>query len=96
MVMYLLMKAKHRYALEQHEELIEQLRVMKKEKEREKELKEEALDQYLRVIAGRDAEQLIFSGSHIPIVGPPSEGSGPSFEQSYFGSIPITNGNGRS
>ena len=50
--MYLLMKAKHRYALEQHEELIEQLRVMKKEKEREKELKEEALDQYFRAIAG--------------------------------------------
>ena len=52
MVMYLLMKAKHRYALEQHEELIEQLRVIKKEKEREKELKEEALDQYFRAIAG--------------------------------------------
>jgi hypothetical protein len=50
----------------------------------------------------RDAEQLMFiaqpveAGSHIPIVGPSSEGSGAPFEQSYFGSIPIANGNGRS
>ncbi|EDR07782.1 uncharacterized protein LACBIDRAFT_297938 [Laccaria bicolor S238N-H82] len=75
---------------------------MKKGKEREKELKEEALDQFFRAIAGRDTEQLMFiaqpveSGSHIPIVGPPSESGGPSYGQSYLGSIPITNGNGRS
>lgn len=52
MVMYLLMKAKYRHATEQHEDLLEQLRVMKAETKREKELKEEALDQFLKAQFG--------------------------------------------
>ncbi|KAF5388073.1 hypothetical protein D9615_000587 [Tricholomella constricta] len=47
MVMYLLMKAKHRYALEQHESLLEELRVTKSELKKERDEKEAALDQLL-------------------------------------------------
>lgn len=52
MVMYLLMKAKHRYALEQHEQLLEELRVVRAELKREKEEKEGALDRVLRGVFG--------------------------------------------
>lgn len=52
MVMYLLMKAKHRYALEQHESLIEELRVTKAELKKEKEDKERALDALLAGLFG--------------------------------------------
>lgn len=52
MVRYLLMKAKHRYALEQHEHLLEELRVMKAELKREKEEKEGALDRVIRELFG--------------------------------------------
>lgn len=48
MVMYLLMKAKHRYAVEQHESLLEELRVARSELRRENEEKEIALDELLR------------------------------------------------
>jgi hypothetical protein len=48
MVMYLLMKAKHRYAIEQHESLLEELRVARAELRREKDEKEVALDDLLR------------------------------------------------
>ena len=46
--MYLLMKAKHRYALEQHESLLEELRVARAELKKEKEEKEGTLDDFLR------------------------------------------------
>ncbi|KAF9467632.1 hypothetical protein BDZ94DRAFT_1135638, partial [Collybia nuda] len=59
MVMYLLMKAKHRYALEQHESLLEELRVAKAELRREKDEKELALDELLRGYFGPQAEQFI-------------------------------------
>jgi hypothetical protein len=52
MVMYLLMKAKHRYALEQHEQLLEELRVMRAELKKEREEKEAAVDKVLRGIFG--------------------------------------------
>lgn len=52
MVKYLVMKAKHRYILEQHENLLEELRVMRNEERRARELKEEALDQVLRSCLG--------------------------------------------
>jgi hypothetical protein len=48
MVMYLLMKAKHKYALEQHESLLEELRVARAELKKEKEDKEGTLDDFLR------------------------------------------------
>ena len=52
MVMYLLMKAKHRYALEQREGLAEELRVVKAELKKEKEEKERALDLVLSGMFG--------------------------------------------
>ena len=48
MVKYLVMKAKHRYALEQHEFLIEELRIARHELRRTKEEKELGLDELLR------------------------------------------------
>ncbi|KAJ6581880.1 hypothetical protein B0H19DRAFT_1116831 [Mycena capillaripes] len=59
MVMYLLMKAKHRYALQQHEQLMEELRVIRAELKREKDEKELALDNLLRGYFGSQAEHLI-------------------------------------
>ncbi|KAF8966168.1 hypothetical protein BDZ97DRAFT_1809854 [Flammula alnicola] len=58
-VMYLLMKAKHRYALEQHEELLEQLRLMKVDMKKEKDMKEGTLDDLLRRMLGPEAEILM-------------------------------------
>ncbi|KAJ7108839.1 hypothetical protein C8R43DRAFT_905262 [Mycena crocata] len=53
MVMYLLMKAKHRYAETQHEQLQEELRVVRAQLEKEKEEKELALDSVLRGYFGQ-------------------------------------------
>ena len=47
MVMYLLMKAKHRYALKENESLLEELRVARAELKRERDQKEMMLDRYL-------------------------------------------------
>lgn len=47
MVMYLLMKAKHRYALKENESLLEELRVARAELKRERDQKEVMLDRYL-------------------------------------------------
>jgi hypothetical protein len=52
MVRYLVMKAKHHYALEQHEHLIEELRIARYELSREKEAKEAMLDDFLRATFG--------------------------------------------
>lgn len=52
MVMYLLMKAKHKYALQQHEFLLEELRGAKAELKKEKEEKETAVDHVLRGMFG--------------------------------------------
>ncbi|KAF7356362.1 INO80 complex subunit 1 [Mycena venus] len=59
MVMYLLMKAKHRYAAAQHQHLLEELRVVRAELKREKDEKEVALDSLLRGYFGAQAEHLI-------------------------------------
>ncbi|KAJ7722979.1 hypothetical protein B0H16DRAFT_1473124 [Mycena metata] len=59
MVMYLLMKAKHRYAAQQHEQLQEELRAIRAELKKEKDDKELALDQLLRGYFGAQAEHLI-------------------------------------
>ncbi|KAJ6534669.1 hypothetical protein DFH09DRAFT_1249974 [Mycena vulgaris] len=59
MVMYLLAKAKHRYALQQHEQLLEELRVIRGELKKEKDEKELALDSLLRGYFGSSAEHLI-------------------------------------
>jgi hypothetical protein len=48
MVRYLLMKARHRYALEQHGALIEELRVVRWELKQEQECKERTLDEVLK------------------------------------------------
>ncbi|KAF8174566.1 hypothetical protein BJ912DRAFT_543249 [Pholiota molesta] len=58
-IMYLLMKAKHRYALEQHDELQEHLRVLKNEIQTEKDMKEGTLDDLFRQMLGPDAEMLM-------------------------------------
>jgi hypothetical protein len=52
MVRYLVMKAKHRFALEQHEHLIEELRIARLELKKEREEKEAALDDVLRLNFG--------------------------------------------
>ncbi|EGN97436.1 hypothetical protein SERLA73DRAFT_184144 [Serpula lacrymans var. lacrymans S7.3] len=59
MIRYLVMKAKHRYALEQHAYLIEELRVWRAELKREKEAKEALFDDVLRVTFGPQAEPLL-------------------------------------
>ncbi|THH06238.1 hypothetical protein EW145_g4228 [Phellinidium pouzarii] len=52
MVRYLIMKAKHRFVLEQHESLLEELRVVRNEERRAREKKEETLDEVLRSYLG--------------------------------------------
>lgn len=52
MVMYILMKAKQKYALEQHDQLLEELRVAKEELKTEKDKKEAMLDSLLKVSFG--------------------------------------------
>lgn len=51
-VMYLLMKAKHRYVLDQQEQLQEQLQIMKNEAKKEGEIKEHVLDDLLQRMLG--------------------------------------------
>ncbi|KAF8804010.1 hypothetical protein BYT27DRAFT_6705470 [Phlegmacium glaucopus] len=67
MVMYLLMKAKHHCAVEQHEELSEQLKVVKAELKKEKDEKEASLDQFFQVMLKEDAEFLISIPEHEPL-----------------------------
>ncbi|RPD56836.1 hypothetical protein L226DRAFT_574185 [Lentinus tigrinus ALCF2SS1-7] len=57
-VRYMLMKAKHRWALEQHEALVEELRVLRHEEKCWKERKDALLDELLRKQFGAQAEQL--------------------------------------
>ncbi|KAF8151751.1 hypothetical protein B0H34DRAFT_801434 [Crassisporium funariophilum] len=64
MVMYLMMKAKHQYALDQHEVLLEQLRIIKGEMKKEKEEKEGALDQFFHRMLGEDARILMPPPDH--------------------------------
>ena len=52
MVRYLLLKAKHRYALEQHEALLEELRIHRYEEKCWRERKDALLDELLRVNFG--------------------------------------------
>lgn len=52
MVMYLLMKAKHRYALEQHDALMEELKATRQELKRVRDDKERALNDVLRACFG--------------------------------------------
>lgn len=58
MVRFLIIAAKYRYALEQHEHLLEELRVARYEEKRVKEGKEEALDEFLRVQFGYEPYRL--------------------------------------
>jgi len=91
MVMYLLMKAKHRYALEQHESLLEELRVTKAELKKERDEKEAMLDQLLGTMLGPQAEPLM---SHMPP--PPSMMIEPPYSSSSMPAGPhMSNGNGR-
>jgi len=90
MVMYLLMKAKHRYALEQHESLLEELRVARAEMKKEKEEKERALDEFLRGMFDMQAEPLIEPIPLPPSMNPtlpPTLGVDPA-------ALPMINGNG--
>ncbi len=52
MCRYLVMKAKHRFSLEQHTDLLEELRVIRNEEKRMKEEKEHALDLVLKSCLG--------------------------------------------
>ncbi|KAG6878595.1 hypothetical protein C0993_003050 [Termitomyces sp. T159_Od127] len=75
MVMYLLMKAKHRYALEQHETLLEELRLAKAELQEQRDHKDAALDQLLGAMFGPRAEEFMSQlqppGMVIPTSYPP-------------------------
>jgi len=66
LIMYLLMKAKHKYALKENESLLEELRVARAELKREKDQKEVMLDRYLLSTFGQQAENLV-----VPIPPPP-------------------------
>ncbi|KAJ3566217.1 hypothetical protein NP233_g7138 [Leucocoprinus birnbaumii] len=57
MVMYLLMKARHRYASEQHDILQEELKATRQELRRLRDEKEKALDDVLRLCFGPEADQ---------------------------------------
>ncbi|KAJ7734530.1 hypothetical protein B0H14DRAFT_510942, partial [Mycena olivaceomarginata] len=57
--LYLVMKAKHRYAAQQHERLLEELRVVRAQLKVEKDEKELMLDDLLRGCFGAQAEHLI-------------------------------------
>jgi hypothetical protein len=52
MIRYLLMKSKQRFVLEQHEHLLEELRVIREQEKVAREAKERALDQVLRTELG--------------------------------------------
>lgn len=70
-VMYLLMKAKYRYAMEQHENLSDQLKDVRAELDRLKTEKESALDELLRQMLGCVAFQPNrFNGSPTPEYSP--------------------------
>ncbi|KAG6817834.1 hypothetical protein H0H87_001666 [Tephrocybe sp. NHM501043] len=87
MVMYLLMKAKYRYALQQQELLINDLHNIKQELQRQRDEKDAALDQLLATMFGPQAEELI---AQIP---PPSSMMVPP---PYPTPLPMhMNGNGR-
>ncbi|KAI8976400.1 hypothetical protein BD414DRAFT_496827 [Trametes punicea] len=57
-VRYMLMKAKHKWVLQQHEALVEELRVLRHEEKCWKERKDALLDELLRRQFGPQAEQL--------------------------------------
>ncbi|KAL9709079.1 hypothetical protein Ac2012v2_007892 [Leucoagaricus gongylophorus] len=59
MVMYLLMKARHRYASEQHKLLVEELKTTRQELKRVRDEKERVLDDVFRGYFGPQAEQFI-------------------------------------
>ncbi|KAA1470836.1 hypothetical protein DENSPDRAFT_836732 [Dentipellis sp. KUC8613] len=59
MVRYLLMKAKHRFVLEEHQTLIEELRVLRATEREMHEAKDVALDEVLRTELGPAADPLI-------------------------------------
>jgi len=61
MVRYLIVKAKHKHALQEHECLIEELRVARAEQNFWCEKKEELLDEYLKANFGAQAESLLRS-----------------------------------
>ncbi|ESK95414.1 zinc finger protein [Moniliophthora roreri MCA 2997] len=60
MAMYLLMKAKLRYAMEQNGYLTEELRVANEDLQREKDDKERLVDKLLKVSFGDEADRLIY------------------------------------
>ncbi|EKM76303.1 hypothetical protein AGABI1DRAFT_78740 [Agaricus bisporus var. burnettii JB137-S8] len=104
MVMYLLMKAKHRYALEQHDSLIEELKTTKHELRRVRDEKERALNDVLRVCFGPQADQFIApieppgapapgSNTYLHPGPPPPHDSGYSVSAPPF--PPYVNGHGR-
>ncbi|KAG5652663.1 hypothetical protein H0H81_004155 [Sphagnurus paluster] len=96
-VMYLVMKAKHRYALEQQEALLEALRVTKAELKKEKDAKEAALDDVLGSVFGPQAEPLVSNMPPPPsiMMAPPAPYPGPHTlpPGSHAGNY-MTNGNG--
>ncbi|KDR72931.1 hypothetical protein GALMADRAFT_158573 [Galerina marginata CBS 339.88] len=95
-VMYLFMKAKERYAVQQHEELKEQLRVAKSEMMKEKEAKEGVLDELLGRMLGPEANMLIQPPELVPYLGHGgfADPDPPIGELPVY-SIPVTHQNGR-
>ncbi|KXN90738.1 INO80 complex subunit 1 [Leucoagaricus sp. SymC.cos] len=103
MVMYLLMKARHRYASEQHDMLLEELKVVRQELKRARDEKERALDDVLRACFGPQAEQFITSlpePADIPDMASPTYlHPAPARDVGYSSSAPpippYVNGHGR-
>ncbi|KAF8876614.1 hypothetical protein CPB84DRAFT_1795773 [Gymnopilus junonius] len=101
-VMYLLMKAKHRYAMEQNTALADEFNLLRSEMQREKEEKEHTLDDLFQHSFGPEAEAL--SEMHYPppeithaeIPKPAFPGAGPSVSSPYDQGVAVTqNGRGR-
>ncbi|KIP05380.1 hypothetical protein PHLGIDRAFT_19733 [Phlebiopsis gigantea 11061_1 CR5-6] len=59
MVKYLIMKAKHNYAVEQHAQLVEELRMIRHEEHRWRKRKDALLDEVLKQSFGPQASELI-------------------------------------
>jgi hypothetical protein len=92
-VMYLVMKAKHRYALQQNEQLQERLKATRSELRKEKGEKEHALDDLLRRMLGPDADILmplpIPPGFSVPPAPPNATSAPPSGPTSYLSVPPV-------
>jgi len=74
MVKYVIMKSKHRHVLEEHEQLIDELRTLRYEEKLWRQRKDALLDEVLRVSFGSHAEELILPSPVAPRSGTRPDG----------------------